>query len=953
MSQKLPDEGNESVRPKSGHLEDNSMKLESVPPTPRGNNKSSVDQSGEGPVVQTTQVQLKQSQFEADILKPKNKESSKEESEPKQPIVVEEGKKEGQGEAVGKKLETSEQIGEKGQGSLVGGAGSEKEVEKAGEDKKAHQHQEKGGASDQKPPPGIQANAKLVKDGVNELTNPARVGQGEGGDQVDVEPETVSQPKLETGANEIIAQSQKEKSGGAEQELSKREDEKPEDDEEKHENSRKDEQGVGGAPEVKIGSINNAEPNIDAQGLNQPSTERADQGLLTEGKHTYSHIMASSGGRDSSPNPLQGQSREEVPNQDEERQEERPQEQPGPPNPQEQSHIPNAQNDEKPETQRPAVLQEDQKVDKIVHEPPAQVPEPQNNPGEAEPSEKPQNKQEKEVSVPRQQDPVQEALDLAKDHEVFNTSHFAERTVESKALDQSQPNPGKSSHLKLQKQLRAQQEHYHSNPPKTTKAKKKSKRRLLSKTQKGRKREKMAKKRGDVLVEFYGPPPPSEYEIPAYLLPKKFGRKQKEQEAARKAKSKPKLKKKKKRKKLKIKAKTNIDQPSGAQNDEKGGGDDAEKPRNRRKNLGFPKIDTTQKSFKIKSTRANSAKPNKKSASMATITSNYPEAIRFYSKNLEKNFNFSARPNDSNLNEELSEYSKKWSSIDLRDKMLSSLQEFQKNQKIPKNLKQLKKLPKSQSTRQARPKAIIASKKVNIYTSKQHLALHLQEYTNHDLNKLKEAVDRQNHIHTSKNFHNNLRLTLQELGDLQKVKRRKVTSPEKQLLYCTLKTLIREKDQSDGGKDPIFDAGFVPEFRKIGPIPKKCTRPIFLVRRPMSTFYNPMRKEMINGTTRNMRQNEMRTRRHFSQSLGYLKPEKAKNLNQKPYKLPSNFVGLKKRREVIEKLDELGEQDIGPYGVLDSPKFDAYVEKRNVPILRKFEVDPPADIEKKLALKLY
>lgn len=224
-----------------------------------------------------------------------------------------------------------------------------------------------------------------------------------------------------------------------------------------------------------------------------------------------------------------------------------------------------------------------------------------------------------------------------------------------------------------------------------------------------------------------------------------------------------------------------------------------------------------------------------------------------------KDLDYSTREEDPELLDELSDYTETWNSLDLRDKIVASFRKSltkKKKKKKKKNFS-IKKIPNSNPMAKNNSLPFLIKKSVNSFnTTHGKVPFHLKRKVNHDFNRLKETVEKQNVVQTSANFHTNLRLTLQEVGDLTKIKAKKAFTVENNLLYNTPQKLI--KGQPDPNI-PSFDCGSIPQNRKNLPVKEKSTRPIFLVRRPMSVKYNPERNEIlvngsVDGKLRNLRE---------------------------------------------------------------------------------------------------
>jgi hypothetical protein len=316
----------------------------------------------------------------------------------------------------------------------------------------------------------------------------------------------------------------------------------------------------------------------------------------------------------------------------------------------------------------------------------------------------------------------------------------------------------------------------------------------------------------------------------------------------------------------------------------------------------------------LKKTKKKTKKKIKKKKKPKKAKKKYPKPT--YTK---AGVNYSSkakqRAEDPRLMEELYELDQTWNKIDLREKLRASLSQSKlatgnsksKSKKFEKfyNENPAKARSKNQfrlrKTSKHKGRGLTSSMprlKSNTIKWKSQAELnyipeHVKRKIKHDFKKRKKAVYRQNHIHVSKNFHSNLRLTLEELGDIQKTRRTQPTSLHEHLLYSNPNALIQEHEED---RVPIYEAGFSPVNRPVIPPEERSTRPIFLVRRPMSSKFNPIRTGFIEGTKRNMRECDLWSFKKIKKT-GFLQgKDKIKRKNVEDDVRPGSVFHMPKNR---------------------------------------------------------
>lgn len=272
--------------------------------------------------------------------------------------------------------------------------------------------------------------------------------------------------------------------------------------------------------------------------------------------------------------------------------------------------------------------------------------------------------------------------------------------------------------------------------------------------------------------------------------------------------------------------------------------------------------------------RTKKSKKKKKKKKSSTSSKSKPQEKKPSFSYSKQNINYSNRPQDPELLEELEDYTETWNSYDLRDKMIASLKSSNKLKVKTKIIPNNEFLGKKNSL------PFLGKKKVNSFTQDgKKIPYHVQRKINHDFNKIKESIEKQNIIQTSANFHSNLRLTFQEIGDLTKLKEKAPFVVENNLLFNTPQKLVKDENE---GKIASFDCGNPPQNRKNLPVEEKCTRPIFLVRRPMSVKYNPDRGEILKSGVRNLRECDLWGLKGKIKGTGLNKTLRGASVHHKP-----------------------------------------------------------------------
>lgn len=359
-----------------------------------------------------------------------------------------------------------------------------------------------------------------------------------------------------------------------------------------------------------------------------------------------------------------------------------------------------------------------------------------------------------------------------------------------------------------------------------------------------------------------------------------------------------------------------------------------------------------------KSTKKGKSKP----AKQLTQAENYENQQKKMHKNLQKTIkkekselkqqmdelrqNEEELPEDDGYLDDIMQYEEEnWNKIDIRDSMIATLVQQQrifKTMPTPVN--------RSSTVKKAR------------------------KNKNYDFQRLKKSIERQNYMKTAKNFDSTLRLDFDEVRTLNSLKKDYNPYPDyneplvnKGVKFLTLddpkkspmhrkksKTQIRHPPATPGGRNfpkiPRIDHQTTLEY--------KNTRPIFKVRRPLSTKYNPDRKKYLqrNMTRDQMKKNRSMKRYQSTNDILYgsglkstkrrYRPKKmvgfddvARNrsnrLRAQRKKLASRAVRIDFFRGDFDRFQNQMRQSESGFRVSTQKKFGTYQATRIMPVLQK------------------
>lgn len=261
-----------------------------------------------------------------------------------------------------------------------------------------------------------------------------------------------------------------------------------------------------------------------------------------------------------------------------------------------------------------------------------------------------------------------------------------------------------------------------------------------------------------------------------------------------------------------------------------------------------------------------------------------------------------------------------WNKIDIRDELIASLVE-QQRQIIPAS--QTKKVLKVSK----------GGKKHN----------------NYEFERLKKSIERQNYMKVAKNFDSNLRLGFDEVKTLNQMNKEYNPYPDhceplvtKGVRFLTLDipkkysaTMRRKNSQT---LTPLNGGRAFPKIPRIAPDSTKNSRPIFMVRRPLSIKYNQNRKKYLfknSSTTRSLLKMK-RPRSHIGS--GQHKLRKMVGFDD-VIKFKAFRVELKKKISLKNvrvqflpfNFDQRKKTDLGATG---NSKYSSYDTKKCMPILQ-------------------